>query len=462
MMISDPASSSSFALFSGMAAEEATVKKTSIFSSRLVHMVQPLSALDKSNLPVCMVFPQRTINPKLLLKFLKAAQTGNINIILKMLDKGFYPDERGYMGRTALLVASRAGQLGAVKLLLNRGANIDVFDVTRKTALHEAMEQQHQDVIDELLSRKPNIDIPDCQGRYPLTIAAELGMRNNIETLIDKKADINQLYGLFFQSIQSSRINILRNILGVGFNPDARGERGETALLIASELGYIDIVKILLERKTDINAVDNEQRTALHVALGGNQQVIVDFLLSRAPNVNALDFLGRSPLSMAIEIRQNNTVKKLIEMGADVNHTTGYGWHVFLLAVNTGCLNIFKQLLPLVDINLTNSKGQSALHLSALYGNLEIMNELLVWGANIDQKGDAGRSAIYYTVINQRKECFKLLYEKGADLKDTLVRCIGISETHLLRQMEITQASTEKRNALIAQLSTEWNKLTLL
>ncbi len=130
--------------------------------------------------------------------------------------------------------------------------------------------------------------------------------------------------------------------------------------------------------------------------------------------------------------------------------STSDGWPLFLLAVKVGCLEIFKQLIPLVDVNQTNKKGQSALHLSALYGNLTMMKELIHWGVNIDQPGDAGRTPLFYTVINDRKECFKLLYEKGAGLNDALARCC-ISEAQMLCEMKITKESTENRNTLLAQ-----------
>ncbi len=152
-----PVPSSSFVPLPATSTEDGADQKTSRFANRFVHTVRSLPALDKSKLPVCMVFPQRSIDENMLLSFLKAADSGGVEVIRGMLDGMFYPDERGYMGRTALLIASRAGHLAVVKLLLDRGANINVFDSLKQTALHKAMEQQHQDIIDELLSRKANI-----------------------------------------------------------------------------------------------------------------------------------------------------------------------------------------------------------------------------------------------------------------------------------------------------------------
>ena len=47
---------------------------------------------------------------------------------------------------------------------------------------------------------------------------------------------------------------------------NAKDNNGKTALHISLENKYFDIVKLLIEHNSDINAKDNFNRTALHIA----------------------------------------------------------------------------------------------------------------------------------------------------------------------------------------------------
>jgi len=51
-----------------------------------------------------------------------------------------------------------------------------------------------------------------------------------------------------------------------GTNPNIQNNDGETALMWAAGLGYIDIVKLLLNKGADINIKDNDGNTALNIA----------------------------------------------------------------------------------------------------------------------------------------------------------------------------------------------------
>jgi len=76
---------------------------------------------------------------------------------------------------------------------------------------------------------------------------------------------------LLMHAVKCGTVDEVKGLLSVGIDVNAKNERGETALLIASFAGTdawtdADIFKILLSAGADVNAKDNEGATALSLA----------------------------------------------------------------------------------------------------------------------------------------------------------------------------------------------------
>jgi ankyrin repeat protein len=99
---------------------------------------------------------------------------------------------------------------------------------------------------------------------------------------------------------------------------DARGGYGKATALSFHNVPE-ELVRWLVEKGADIEAVDTYQRTALHrhtMARSGN----ITVLLELGANVKATDNYGDTPLHFAAGSSFNvSSVKKLIEYGADTN-----------------------------------------------------------------------------------------------------------------------------------------------
>ncbi|KAJ1482796.1 ankyrin repeat-containing domain protein, partial [Baffinella frigidus] len=84
---------------------------------------------------------------------LAAAQTGNDELVLLLLEKGANVSARDNNGWNSLLHAAHIGREGAVRALLNYGAVVSEKDDDGWTALHCAASEGHEAVSRLLLAK---------------------------------------------------------------------------------------------------------------------------------------------------------------------------------------------------------------------------------------------------------------------------------------------------------------------
>ena len=100
-------------------------------------------------------------------------------------------------------------------------------------------------------------------------------------------------------------LDILKLTIDAGADPTITNRYGGTALIPASEHGYIDVIKELLTRTNiDVNHVNNLGWTALMEAIvlsNGNetQQQVIRLLIEHDADVNIPDNDGVTPLEHA-------------------------------------------------------------------------------------------------------------------------------------------------------------------
>ncbi|CAG9825481.1 unnamed protein product [Phaedon cochleariae] len=104
-----------------------------------------------------------------------AAQYGDLDRVIKLLNKCNDPDMRDTAGYTALHYAARNGHMQVCQLLVNKGA--DVNGVTRggATALGRAALAGEGQIVDFLLTMKADPFIQDSDGKTALHRAKENG-----------------------------------------------------------------------------------------------------------------------------------------------------------------------------------------------------------------------------------------------------------------------------------------------
>ncbi len=220
----------------------------------------------------------------------------------------------------------------------------------------------------------------------------------------------------------------------INLNFNATNENGDTFLIAASRQGSLKIVKSLIGYGADVNAKNNDGRTAL--MLTSNLE-IAKLLIDSGADVNAKNNDGGTALMLTSNLE---IAKLLIDNGADVNAKSNGGLTALML---TSSLEITKLLIDNgADVNAKDDEfGQTALTQAVKWDRLEIAKLLIDNGADINARGSGmfGNPPLIIGVINYMDngpllyyeyseilEKIKFLIDKGADVnvKDNIGRSV--------------------------------------
>jgi hypothetical protein len=95
-------------------------------------------------------------------------------------------------------------------------------------------------------------------------------------------------------------------------NPSAkslRDSRRATALHHASAEGFLEVIELLIDHKSDPNARDEYGETPLHWVVTCEKLNAIELLISRGANANTLSSSLESPLHTAVRLQNSETVR---------------------------------------------------------------------------------------------------------------------------------------------------------
>jgi ankyrin repeat protein len=324
-----------------------------------------------------------------------------------------------------LLRAAAAGHAEGVVQALEKGADINAVS-PEKGALSVAAYHGRREIVDLLLERGAGIDNPDEKDGMTPLLAAIIGREPEIAKLfVEKGADINRkikagggtgVTPLMFAAALGY-LDLVRAILDAGAELEARTELGESALVLAADNGWAEGAAMLLERGADVNARMSNGWTALMRAADKGHSEIVGILLENKADANlkATDG-GLTALMAASSFGLVDTVKMLIEKGADVNaRIESTGDTALYVAVYKNLPDISKILIEAgADVNLKLDDGQTALMKASEEGQAEIVKLLIEKGADVNAKNNKGQTALKFAKKKKKTEIVRMLQAAGA------------------------------------------------
>ena len=170
----------------------------------------------------------------------------------------------------------------------------------------------------------------------------------------------------------------------------------------------------------DVNESDEDGKTALHVALGANNNDLVELLLKHGLSANAKTVEGDIPLHLCCDI---DAAKLLIANGSLVDVKNDGGITPLLRCVYSGLISLVEYLLKIgADVNAQNNNGETALHYLGLVGrasnHYDIVKLLLDYDININIKDKTSKTAIHNACQSANVGIARLLIKNGAKINE--------------------------------------------
>jgi ankyrin repeat protein len=173
-----------------------------------------------------------------------------------------------------------------VKLLLEKGADVNAQDNADLTVLGWASMRDHGHIVEVLKAHG----------------AKGLGRGYKNRKLIDTAG--------------TRDIELAQGLLEEGADVNARDNDGRTALMEACDAGFLDVVKLLLQKGAEVNAQDRYGWTALMEASYKGHLPVVTLLLEKKADVNARGKAGETALALASKKSHSKVVQILKAHGA--------------------------------------------------------------------------------------------------------------------------------------------------
>ncbi len=307
------------------------------------------------------------------------AAFGNSRDVAKLLlDEGADVHDSKSEGPTPLDLAALGNATDTARLLVDHGADVSGCDDYPATPLHWAALGDACETMALLIDR--GADAGARRPRWtPMFFAALGNARKAMELLLAEGAELGP------HNTSGSVVSPWGDWRETreGFVALDRESDTDTLLHWASLRDATDVVELLLDRGTDLEAEDGEGRTPLDYAAQGNAVGAVERLLDRGADIGASGRMGYTPLHSAARANATDAAQLLLERGAEVQagqSDVGTPLHMAQSA------EIASLLLDRdADIEATDRDGNTPLRSAALRNTADVVDVLLNQGARLQR-----------------------------------------------------------------------------
>lgn len=334
-------------------------------------------AIKYNNLAMVNLLLEHKVNPNLAdddedktLPYFIAARLGRIDILEALIRNQQHPLDinktNEITGNTALIEAVTINAIDSVKALLRLGADPNVANPnTGMVALIHSINKAQIELMQLLLTNPTHPELcanPNYLDQrndvWPLKIALTKQNAAMIDLLLSHRADVNYsraslnytaLTSIFTD--HSFNLSILKTLIQHPTNPadinQAAPTTRKTALLLAIQAGYLEVVKFLLMQGAKMDYIDVETGLpCILFAAAKGQADIFEYLLTLSPKDEFSSDQWSQTLHAAINTNADDVIKILLQRGIDPQHPHPITERTALIhAIEQNKLSAVKQLI---------------------------------------------------------------------------------------------------------------------
>lgn len=186
---------------------------------------------------------------------------GNIQIIKDVLN---YSSEDIQQG---LGVSASQGNLQVAQMLLALGAEVNVRYDFGVTPLMLASRSQNVELVNFLLNQKANISHLTTYGQNALMYSTIKELNYTIEYQISAAGQINRKSSYYLEQKNPYNPKIYSALVNAGIDINAQDQEGRTALMIAIAAKNLTLIQLLIADKARLDIVDRKGQTAKDYAM---------------------------------------------------------------------------------------------------------------------------------------------------------------------------------------------------
>jgi ankyrin repeat protein len=257
---------------------------------------------------------------------------------------------------------------------------------------------------------KKYLNKEDCDGETPLLVATRENMTSIAEYLIKAGAKIHHRSprGLdaLHRACMHGDVKIVRLLLDCGGNPNVQTREGTTIPSVIN--GQAD---------EEVRLLSHAGWNACHAAAYHGRTAVVKMLIEAKVEINVMSEAGWPPIYEAISNNHPRIFEQLLMAGADINLRRQNGESVFALAIRLSRFTCLQLLLTKVSDVKMPIEGDTMINKAALAGDLEIVNYLIILGADLNaQTEDKASFPLYSAAWKGHEKIVERLISAGADV----------------------------------------------
>jgi serine/threonine protein kinase len=319
--------------------------------------------------------------------------------------------DQGYDYGSLLHCAIEYEQTNIALNLLKRGADTNLRNSKGLAPLHQVIvsdlpEPQKKNLLQALVAHNADVNATSNNSESPLILAIKKQDPELVRSLIKLKADPNSTdkeKPLLWHILSRWETAVPLKQSGTAVDDDAINK-------------IADIAQQLVTAGVDINQLNQDGDTPLHIAVKNQNQVLINLLIIHQAKSDVKNKNGQTPLTMAIADKNIDVIKLLIMSGVDVNLADRSERRPLLVAIETAKNydhdygRLFDQIdqidqdeIKIIDRNnkqgledqisdmprLKNSQGEQRT-------TLEIVSALLVGGADPNLSDHHGDTPLHF------------------------------------------------------------------